>query len=142
LPTLAAVVAWFDERYQLGLGAGEGADLTAYLETVGDGVEPYEDTVHTLEAEMEEFGFFLSSYEFLRQRGRAELIDKLFATIAFEIRAHKWDVQDPAYLPVLDRLAEMMDEARTAHRAGALELADSRVAEYRRLYGDNVEHLR
>ena len=42
LPTLAAVVAWFDRRHGLGLDAGERADLTAYLEAVGTGDRPFE----------------------------------------------------------------------------------------------------
>ena len=40
LPTLAAVVEWFDRRYRLGLDAAERADLTAYLEAVGTGEAP------------------------------------------------------------------------------------------------------
>ncbi|HEU0222200.1 MAG TPA: cytochrome c peroxidase, partial [Paracoccaceae bacterium] len=42
LPTLAAVVVWFDSRYALGLSEAERADLTAYLEAAGDADEPYE----------------------------------------------------------------------------------------------------
>ncbi len=141
-PTLRSVVEWFDERYGLGLSGDELGDLTAYLEAVGSGVEPYEDTVHTLEAEMEEFSFFLSTYETLRRKGKSELIDATFRTIALEIRAHKWDVQDPAYLLVLDRLAALMDEASAAERAGESALVDAKVAEYRTLYGENAEHLR
>lgn len=42
LPTLAAVADWFDRRYRLGLDEGERSDLTAYLEAVGTGEEPFE----------------------------------------------------------------------------------------------------
>ena len=42
LPTLASVVDWFNLRYGLGLVDSERADLTAYLEAVGDADEPYE----------------------------------------------------------------------------------------------------
>lgn len=42
LPTLGAVVAWFDERYALGLTAEERTELTAYLEAVGAAHEPYQ----------------------------------------------------------------------------------------------------
>ncbi len=142
LPTLESVVEWFDERFALGLQAGEAADLVAYLETVGDGVEAYEDTVHTLEAEMEEFGFFLSTWEFLASRERLDLAALAFATVAFEIRAHKWDVRDPGYLGVLDRLAELMDEARGAAAAGDAATAGERVAEYRDLYRENAAVLK
>ena len=56
------------------------------------------------------------------ERGETDLVDATFGTIAFEIRAHKWDVQDPDNLPVLDRLAGLMDQAR----AGARQRATSR----------------
>ncbi len=142
LPTLESVVEWFDERFALGLAEGEVADLVAYLETVGDGVEAYEDTVHTLEAELEEFGFFLSTWEFLDSRDRLDLAALAFATVAFEIRAHKWDVQDPSHLGVLDRLAELMDEARAAASAGEAAAAAERVAVYRDLYRENAAVLK
>jgi cytochrome c peroxidase len=141
-PTLHAVVERFDALYGLGLAPGEVDDLTAYLEAVGDGVEAHEDTLHTLASEMEEFQFFLSAYEVLRARNETVLIETTLGTVAGEIRAHKWDAQDRACLPVLERMAELMDEATGALRAGDLPRADARVAEYRRLYLDNVERLR
>lgn len=42
LPTLAAVVDWFDETKSLDLSEVEKSDLTAYLETIGAADEPYE----------------------------------------------------------------------------------------------------
>ncbi|MEE8137384.1 MAG: cytochrome c peroxidase [Thermoanaerobaculia bacterium] len=141
-PTLKAVNEWFNERFGLGLSEAELGDLTAYVETVGDGTDPYEESVYTLEAEMEEFRFFLSTYEFLKRIGKPDLLDTTFRTIASEIQAHKWDVQDQRYLPILGRLAALMDEATEAIRAGDGATVDTRVAEYRRLYEDNLENLR
>ncbi len=141
-PTLRTVIEWFDRRFELGLGEQELEDLTAYVETVGDGGEPYETTMHTLEAEMEEFSFFLSTYEFLQRKERPELIDTTLQTIAGEIRAHKWDIQDDRFLPILDRLAALIDAATDAGRAGDWPTADARVAEYRLLYEQNRENLR
>jgi len=138
LATLAEVVDWFNDRYSLRLTGSQRMDLSAYLETVGDGVEAYEDTVYTLASELEEFDFFLSPYELLVERGETNLIDTTFGTIAFEIRAHKWDVQDPANLPVLDRLAGLMDRARAALAAGDLSTTDRMVNEYRALYRSNA----
>jgi len=43
LPTLAGVVDWFNDTKSLGLDEASRADLTAYLEAVGDGEEPYQD---------------------------------------------------------------------------------------------------
>jgi cytochrome c peroxidase len=140
-PTLRAVNEWFNRRYRLGLTKAQIDDLTAYVETVGDGVEAYEDTTHTLDAELEEFSFFLSAYETLRDRKKPDLIEATFRTIAFEIRAHKWDVQDDQYLPVLDQLAGIMDRAAAAEEAGDRQAVDALVAEYRKLYEANQEQL-
>lgn len=140
-PTLRAVSEHFNGFYGLGLSAAELDDLTAYVETVGGGVDGYEDTVYTLASELEEFSFFLSTYEILKARGEHDLIDVTFQTIAFEVQAHKWDVQDDRHLPVLDRLSELMLEACEARRRGDLEAADARVAEYRALYDEHREVL-
>lgn len=140
-PTLRAVNDWFNKTYRLGLTKEQISELTAYVESVGDGEGAYEETTHTLSAEMEEFSFFLSAYETLRQREKPELIRATFQTVAFEIRAHKWDVQDDEYLPVLEQLAEMMDHADEASRRGDWTRVDALVAEYRKLYEANQEKL-
>ena len=142
LPTLASVVDWFEKTYSLGLAEDERADLTSYLETVGDGTQAYEDTRHVLAAELEEVSFFLSTYDFLKQRGKVDLISTTLETIAFEIRAHKWDVQDPVYLPVLERLAQLMDEAYEANQRRDREMVSAKTAQYRELYEINREHLK
>ena len=121
------MVEWFDAEHELGLTAQHVNDLTAYLEAVGAGEEPYETTVHTLEAEMEEFSFFLSTYEFLRMRERPDLNALTFQTIALEIRAHKWDIQDTQHMPVLDQMAALMDDAFEASERGDLAKVDARV---------------
>ena len=140
--TLEEVVEHFDRQFKLGLAESEKADLVAYLETVGDGVDAYEETVHTLAAELEEFSFFLSTYELLRARGQDALIETTLQTIAFEIQAHKWDIQDDRHLPTLDRLAELMAEALEASYRGERSTVDARVAEYRALYAEHQEVLR
>ena len=140
-PTLRAVSGHFNDFYGLGLSGPELDDLTAYVETVGGGIDGYEDTVFTLASELEEFSFFLSTYELLKARGENELLDVTFKTIAFEVQAHKWDVQDEGRLPVLDRLTEIMVEAYEARRRGDLAAVDARVAEYRALYEDHAEVL-
>lgn len=42
LPTLASVVNWFDEQFDLKLSQEDQSDLTAYIEAVGDASTPYE----------------------------------------------------------------------------------------------------
>ncbi len=141
-PTLRSVVDWFDRTYGLNLDENEKEDLTAYLETVGDGIDPYEDTTYYLDAEMEEFYFFLSAYEFLEEKNEQVSINLTFQTIAFEIRNHKWELRDSQYRPILEMMAEIMDEALAANREGNVEEVRTKVAEYRALYAENVEVLK
>lgn len=141
-PTLRVVNEWFNKQFKLGLTRQQLDDLTAYVEAVGGGVDAMEDTLHTLEAEMQEFSFFLSAYEYLTGANKPELINTTFQTIAGEIRAHKWDVQDQEYLPVLDRLANLMDQALAANRRGDVATVDALLAEYRGLYKANAAHLK
>ena len=141
-PTLGAVVEWFNNRFSLALTRQGVDDLSAYLETVGDGVDAYEDTSYYLDAEMEEFGFFLSTYEILKSKDKPELMNITFRTIASEIRNHKWELQDFNYLPVMERLAQLMDEAYDANLRGDRAAVDAKVAAYRKFYGENVDHLK
>jgi cytochrome c peroxidase len=142
LDTLAEVVEWFDARYTLELSDEEVADLTAYLETVGDGVDAYEDTLHTLDAELEEFSFFLSTYDTLQSRGKEELVGITLGTVLEELRVHKWDLQEGRHMPTLDRLQALLQEAHAAHGQGDTATLEAKLAEYRRIYLENVEVLR
>ena len=140
-PTLRAVNIWFSEQYELGLTGQEIDELTEYVATVGSGIEAYEDTVHTLDAEMEEFSFFLSAYEYLREIGKSDLIDITFQTIAQEIHAHKWDLQDKNYMSILNRMAGLMEEALASNQNGETASVDAIVAEYRVLYQEYASQL-
>jgi cytochrome c peroxidase len=142
LPTLRAVNEWFDKTYKLALSSGELDDLTAYVETVADGVEAYEHTPYYLDAEMEEFSFFLSAFEFLDEKNKPELMNATFQTVALEIRNHKWELQDPAARPVLDQLVGIMDEAYAASQSGDRASVRKKVEAYRALYQANVERLK
>jgi cytochrome c peroxidase len=141
-PTLRAVTEWFDRKFALGLSEAETSDLTAYVEAVGDGVDAYEASPHFLAAELEEFSFFLSSYEFLKGQYKWDLIGTLFATVAQELRFHKPMLQAPEHGPVMDRLAALMDEAKAANKRGDVALTDAKVEEYRTLYARNAEMLK
>ncbi len=140
-PTLRTVNEWFNAQFDLGLDECQLSDLTTYLETVGDGEEAYEETLHTLEAEMEEFSFFLSGYEYLSRINKPRLASITFQTVAAEIQAHKWDLQDHEYMPILNRLARLMDEAYAASEQGDRETVDVKVAEYRELYAQHADKL-
>jgi len=141
-PTLRSVVEWFNAQFKLSLTKPQVDDLTAYVEAISDGEDGYESTMHTLEAEMEEFSFFLSAYEYLKSTGKQALVSTTMQTIALEIRAHKWDVQDQQYLPVLDRLADLMGAAYAESERGDWKAVDAKVTEYRRVYEENKEKLK
>ncbi len=142
LPTLRAVNEWFNEKFELGLSPKDIDDLTAYVEAVGDGVQGIEDTLHTLEAELEEFQFFLSTYERLKQRKKRELLTILLKTVVREVQAHKWDVQDKGSLPILNEMENRLKEAVAAHLAGDARLTDGKIAAYHALYEKNVGRLK
>ena len=141
-PTLRAVNEWFNTTFGLGLTERDLSDLTAYVQTVGDGIDAYEDSVYYLDAEMEEFSFFLSAFEFLAEKNKPELMNATFQTIALEIRNHKWELQDYAHLPTMEALAELMDDAYEANQADDGERVVASVEAYRRLYAANVEGLK
>ena len=142
-PTLRAVNEFFNDYYRLELTEQELSDLTAYVETVGDGDEAYEDTTFYLDAEMEEFSFFLSAFEFLDRKDKPKLMSITFQTIASEIRNHKWELQDYDAMPVMERLAEIMDEAQAAvYQSADREGVRQLVKEYRELYARNVHVLK
>ena len=141
-PTLRSVNEWFNTTFGLGLTEHDLRDLTAYVRTVGDGIDAYEDSVYYLDAEMEEFSFFLSAFEFLAEKNKPELMNATFQTIALEIRNHKWELQDYAHLPTMDALAELMDEAYEANQLGDWDRVVGSVEAYRRLYAANMEDLK
>ncbi|MDE0332132.1 MAG: hypothetical protein OXL41_09710 [Nitrospinae bacterium] len=142
LPTLRAVNEWFNTQFNLGLSREDIDDLTVYVEAVGDGVQGIESTVYTLESELEEFKFFLSTYERLKQKKKQELITVLLKTVVREVQAHKWDVQDRENLPILNEMEEKLNEALRAHLAGDEKMTDSKIAAYHAIYQKNQDKLK
>ena len=142
LPTLRATVEYFNRFLGLKLTPPQLADLTAYVEAVGDGTDPYESSPHFLAAEAEELSFFVSSYEYLREQAKLDLIATLFQTVATELRAHVPQLQDARHAPRLERLAVLMDEARAAVARGDAALMDAKVAEWRAEYAQARDVLK
>lgn len=140
-PTLESVVNYFDEYYGLGLTPPERGDLTAYLETIGDGVEAFEDDESVVAPELQEFEIFLSTYETLVARRKPEIIRILLQTVAFEVRAHKWDLKDPRLEPVMEELAQALEVGYAALEAGEMARVDEAVAKFRTLYRRHKEDL-
>lgn len=140
-PDIRSVNLWFNTNFELGLSEKDIGDLTTYVMTVGDGIDAYEATIHTLESELEEFKFFLSSYDYLKKIGKFELIGITFQTIIQEINAHKWDLQDHSYIQILNRMASLMEEAFAANLEMKRDQVDQIVEEYHALYEEYAEHL-
>jgi hypothetical protein len=133
------VVLWFDQNYQLKLDKNQVADLTAYLEAVGDGTEAYEsDPDVASPAEVEEQNFFMASWEFLRDKGKFDLADLLFRTVAQELRNEKWGLKYAEAAEVVEQMAQLADAAIVANKAGQIETVNARVLEFRKLYEENT----
>lgn len=138
LATLKDVVQWFNRQYELKLNESQAADLTAYLETVGDGKEPFDESADAASpAEVEEQYFFMASWEFLRDKGKFELADLLFRTVAQELRNEKWGVKYGEASEVVEKMAQLTDAALAANKERKTEAVNASVLEFRKLYEAN-----
>ncbi len=132
LPTLGAVVDWFNLRYGLGLSEAERSDLTAYVETIGDADEPYEvyKGRHTpFRLAFEELTTFASTLEMLipaRDAFHAKLmIDTVASDLALDAAAMANLTAKPKVYELADLLmdvgaaidAEDWDQAQTHWQA-------------------------
>ncbi len=107
LPTLAAVVDWFNERYGLELATSQRADLTSYLEAVGDADEPYEvyGGKHTpFRLAFEELSTFASTLNTLLPARDAFHAKLMIDTVAPDLSA---DASAMANLPAKDKVYEL-----------------------------------
>lgn len=127
LPTLASVVDWFDARYGLGLSAAERADLTAYVEAVGDADQPYEvfEGKHTpFRLAFEELTTFASTLDALIPRRDAEHAMLMIDTVAADLSADASAMVNMAAKPEVYALADTLAEVGRAIEAGDWDLAD------------------
>ena len=134
LPTLAAVVDWFDETKSLGLTDAERSDLTAYLEAVGSADEPYE----TFDAENTSFRLafselttFASTLDTLLSRRDAEHILLLTDAVAADLSADASTMSNLAGRPEVYALAERLAQVGVAVRAGDWETAEAHWTAFR-----------
>ena len=128
LPTLAAVVDWFDETKSLGLTEAERADLTAYLETVGAADEPYEafDAENTaFRLAFSELTTFASTLDTLLPRRDAEHILLLTDTVAADLAADTSTMSNLAARPEVYALAARLAEVGAAVRDGDWAAAET-----------------
>jgi cytochrome c peroxidase len=128
LPTLAAVVDWFDETKSLGLTGAERADLTAYLETVGAADDPFEmfDAENTaFRLAFSELTTFASTLDTLLPLRDAEHILLLTDTVAADLAADASTMSNLAARPEVYALAERLAEVGAAVRVEDWEAAEA-----------------
>src|SRR5262245_36738754 len=115
-----------------------GQRPTAYLEIVGDGKEPYEENADlAAPSEVQEQYFFMASWEFLRDKGKPELADLLFRTVAQELRNEKWGLKYGEATEVVEKMAQLVDAALAANKEHKTEAVNVSVIEFRKLYEAN-----
>jgi hypothetical protein len=136
LGTLAEVVAWFDENFDLELSQQEQADLTAYLEAVGTGEDPYElfDEENTqLALDWAELSTFLSTLDTLIPAQDTFHALLLLDTVSPDLRLDASGATDRDIIPRVYEIADKLDELRAAIEAGDWERAAELNEEYKAL---------
>ena len=121
LPTLASVVNWFNDSKDLGLRADERADLTAYLEAVGDGEDPYqtfEGTDSVFRLSWEELTTFASTLDTLLPAHDSESIALLVNTVAPDLAADASVMTNQAAKGDVYAFAEILRAVGDASAAG------------------------
>ena len=121
LDTLADVVAWFNEQFNLELTGSQKTDLTAYLEAVGTGEEPFEifdDENTVFRLAWEELSTFISTLDTLIPAQDTFHADLLIRTVAPDLRADASGLTDLSQAPMVYELADELEKIQTAILAG------------------------
>ena len=136
LETLADVVTWFDENFNLELTGEQQADLTAYLETAGAGEDPYEifDEENTPFAlAWAELSTFLSTLDTLIPAQDSFHALLLLDTVTPDLRADASAATNREIIPRVYEIADKLDEIRAAIEAGDWDNASELNEEYKAL---------
>lgn len=144
LPTLASVVEWFNDSKDLGLDQAQRADLTAYLEAVGDGEEPYQafdgrDSQFRLA--WEELTTFASTLDTLLPMQDAENIALLVDTVASDLSADASTMVNLASKPELYEFAAILRAVGDASAAGDWPEAGRQWALFKTMQADLDERM-
>jgi Di-haem cytochrome c peroxidase len=136
LETLADVVAWFDRRFALGLSEDERADLTAYLEVVGTGDQPYEafDSERTpFRLMVDELSVFLSTLDTLVPARDQVAADLVLRTVAADMAADASAMTNRAALEKAHELSDRLWQLRDAIAAAEWDEAERQWLAYQKL---------
>lgn len=120
LETLADVVAWFNTRFTLGLSERQQRDLTAYLEAVGTGEEPFEvftDTHTRFRLAWDELMTFSSTLDTLIPARDVYHADLLIRTVASDLRLDASGLTDRSQAPLVYEVAARLEQIRDAMQA-------------------------
>jgi Di-haem cytochrome c peroxidase len=145
LETLGDVVAWFDERFGLGLGEAERADLTAYLEVVGTGDAPYqefdeENTPFRLMAD--ELSVFLSTLDTLIPAQDQVAADLVLRTVAADLAADASAMTNRTAVAKAHEMADRLWQLRDAIAGGDWDQAQGLWQDYQALEQEYASELR
>ncbi len=144
LPTLAAVVEWFDGRYALGLSETERSDLTDYLEAVGDADAPYEpfDEANTpFRLAFKELTTFASTLDLLLPRRDAAHAILLVDTVAADLAADASAMKNLAAKSDVYALSAILEDVGEAVSAGDWTAADARWSDFKRTKADIAQRM-
>ncbi len=144
LPTLASVVNWFNDSKSLGLDDVQRADLTAYLEAVGDGEQPYQvfagkDTEFRLA--FEELTTFASTLNTLLPARDAKHIAILVDTVAPDLAANADTMSNHSARPTVLRLSSTLQAVGDAVATGDWAEAETRWQEFQALQKQYDERM-
>lgn len=144
LPTLASVVAWKDDRYGLGLGETEQADLAAYLEAVGDADEPFEafdDRNTPFRLAFQELTTFASTLDALLPRRDAAHALLMIETVSADLAADASAMANLDAKPEVYTLAETLGRIGKAIRAEDWPAAEAEWAAFKALQAEIDERM-
>jgi hypothetical protein len=136
LPTLASVVEWFDSKFALRLTQQQRADLTAYLEAVGDADQPhptFDDKNTPFRAEFEELTTFASTLDTLVPKRDAFHADLVLRLIGPDLTASAGEMTNVAGRPQVYELASLLDGIRDAIGKNDWTSAEQRWATFKGL---------
>lgn len=144
LPTLASVVEWFDDSKSLGLDAAQRADLTAYLEAVGDGEDPYqrfEGRDSAFRLSWEELTTFASTLDTLIPARDAENIALLVDTVAPDLAADASVMVNQRAKTDIYEFARLLQSVGEASAAGDWEEAARHWARFQTMQAEIDERM-
>lgn len=134
LESLSEVVEWFNYNFKLGLTKKQKSDLTAYLEAVGTGEEPFEvfDEENTpFLLVWGELSTFISTLNTLIPSKDKFHTKLLLKTVSPDLRADAVGLQDLSQAPLVYELADRLDEILDAVESNDWEKSAKLWIEYK-----------